>query len=100
MVHTKEAARRQRFANRHFRMLVLCGVIPGAPNGVPHSGVRFEHRRYYRYGYLGLDTTTHLGHKEWITVYGGRCITSVASQRPRIVRPRFHCGALFNSPIF
>ena len=64
------------------------------------SGVRFEHRRHYRYIYLGLDTTTHLGHKEWIAVYGGRCITSVASQRRRIVRPRFHHGALFNSPVF
>ena len=56
-----------------FRMLVLCGVIPGAPYGVPHSGVRFEHRCNCRYRYLGLDTTTHLGHKEWIAVYGGRC---------------------------
>ena len=28
-VHAQEVARRQRFADRYFRMLILCGVIPG-----------------------------------------------------------------------
>ena len=40
-VHAQEVVRRQRFADRYFRMLILCGVIPGTPDGVPHSGVRF-----------------------------------------------------------
>ena len=32
-VHTQEVARRQRFTNRHFRLLILCSIIPGAPDG-------------------------------------------------------------------
>ena len=69
-------------------------------DGVPHSGVRFEHRCYYWDRYIRLDTTTHLGHKEWTAVYGGRHIPSAASQGRRIVRSRFHRGALFNSTVF
>ena len=53
--------RRLRGANGS-HMLILCGVVPGTPDGISHSGVQFGHRRYYWDRYVGIDITTHLGH--------------------------------------
>ena len=32
--HAQEVERRQRFTDRYFGMLILCGVIPGTPDGI------------------------------------------------------------------
>ena len=37
--HGQEVVRRQWLTYRYPGMFVLCGVVPGAPGGVPHSGV-------------------------------------------------------------
>ena len=69
--HGQEVARRQWFTDRDLRVFVLCGVVPGAPDGVSHSGVRSEHRCYYRDGYIGINTATHTGYQERTAVYRG-----------------------------
>ena len=37
--HGQEVERRQWLTDRYLGMFILCGVVPGAPDGVPHSGV-------------------------------------------------------------
>ena len=58
----QEVERRQRFTDRYFGMLILCGVVPGTPDGMSHSGVRFENRRYYWDRHVGIDIATHPRH--------------------------------------
>ena len=52
-------------------MFVLRGVISRAPDGVPHSGVRPEHRCYYRNGHIGINASTYLGYKGLLFTEGG-----------------------------
>ena len=60
-VHAQEVARQQLY----FRMLILCSVVPGTPDGVPHSGVRFEHRCYYWDRYVGILISLQSG-EDWV----------------------------------
>ena len=53
----------QWFIYRYLGMFILCGVAPGAPDGVSHSGVRSEHRCYYCDGYIGINTATYPGYQ-------------------------------------
>ena len=51
-------------------------------------------------GTYTLGATTHLGHKERVAVHGGRCVITVTSYGRCLVRPCFHHGSLFDSPVF
>ena len=90
--HGQEVARRQWFTDRDLGMFVLCGVFPGAPDGVSHSGVQSEHRCYYWDGYVGINTATYPGYQERTAVYIVRCIPSTAPPGRCIVGPRLHGG--------
>ena len=67
-------------------MLVLCSVIPGAPDGVLSTDA-----------IIGTDTLGSILPR-WTSRMD--CIPSAASQGRHIVRPRFYCGALFHSTVF
>ena len=46
--HGQEVARRQRLTDRYPGMFVLCGVVPGAPDGVPDCCLQ---REVYHFSY-------------------------------------------------
>ena len=62
----RPTARHQWFTDRDLGMFVLCGAVPGAPDGVSHSGVRSEHiaNRCYYWDRVRWDQYCHI---PWIS---------------------------------
>ena len=69
MTHGQKVAMRQWFIDRYIGMFILYSIVPGAPDGVSHSGVRSEHRCYYWDGYIGINTATYPGYQERAAVF-------------------------------